>query len=412
VTLKLGVHSPHFGLAEARLAAASQRVTLSQGHDPRELAAERVQAKLEEAATQKTVNDVFEDWASIDLIRLKDGGEEVKRMFRKDVLPKIGSKVARDVGKRDIMAVTDALLARGVRRMSKLIFALMRQMFRFAQDRDLVASDPTSSIRKANIGGKDTERDRVLTEAEIVDLLRRLPKAKLIPSTEIAIWLALSTCCRIGELLNAEWHHINFQTGEWLIPDANSKNGKAHVVYLSAFALRKFTDLYELNGTTTTPSGRIVKLRWCFPDRTKKKAVCSKTVTKQIGDRQREDKKPMKRRSPNTTALLLERGRWTPHDLRRTGATMMTALGVMPEVAERCLNHIEQNKVKRIYQRHSYEKEMREAWRVLGEKLDLLTQAPPPADRTSPQLAPTAMNSTGSNLQPPDEGATVVTPIN
>jgi len=59
--------------------------------------------------------------------------------------------------------------------------------------------------------------------------------------------------------------------------------------------------------------------------------------------------------------------------MRRTGATTMVALGVLPEVAERCLNHTEQNRVKRTYQRHSYESEMREAWRVLGERLELLT---------------------------------------
>jgi hypothetical protein len=53
---------------------------------------------------------------------------------------------------------------------------------------------------------------------------------------------------------------------------------------------------------------------------------------------------------------------------------MMVQLGVLPEVAERCLNHTEQNKVKRIYQRHSYENEMREAWRLLGERLELLTR--------------------------------------
>ena len=50
----------------------------------------------------------------------------------------------------------------------------------------------------------------------------------------------------------------------------------------------------------------------------------------------------------------------------------MVKLGVLPEVAERCLNHAEENKVKRIYQRHSYENEMRQAWVLLGDRLELL----------------------------------------
>lgn len=53
---------------------------------------------------------------------------------------------------------------------------------------------------------------------------------------------------------------------------------------------------------------------------------------------------------------------------------MMTSSHVLPEVAERCLNHKEENKVKRIYQRHNYREEMREAWRLLGERLELLTR--------------------------------------
>ncbi|MNU06812.1 hypothetical protein D3C72_2521400 [compost metagenome] len=48
----------------------------------------------------------------------------------------------------------------------------------------------------------------------------------------------------------------------------------------------------------------------------------------------------------------------------------MTALGVIPEVAERCLNHTEENKVKRTYQRHSYSEEMADAWNKLGAYLE------------------------------------------
>lgn len=45
----------------------------------------------------------------------------------------------------------------------------------------------------------------------------------------------------------------------------------------------------------------------------------------------------------------------------------MTSLGVLPEVAEGCLNHTEENKIKRIYQRYGYELEMKQAWEKLGE---------------------------------------------
>lgn len=65
-------------------------------------------------------------------------------MFNKDVLPLLGCIPIDEVKKGHITEVTDALLARGVNRMAKMIFSLMRQMFRFAVDRDLIDHDPTA----------------------------------------------------------------------------------------------------------------------------------------------------------------------------------------------------------------------------------------------------------------------------
>ena len=372
---------PTKSLKEIRETRTNARHLLTQGKDPNEakrigqLAGKADQAKAVADALSRiaetetlnariTVRELFERWTAVELIRRKDAGKEIRRMFEKDVLPTLGHLAVEVVKKGHITAVTDALLARGVNRMAKLIFSLMRQMFRFAVDRDIIEADPTASIRKAKIGGKDTERDRVLSENEIKALHKKLQDANLLISTECAVWLVISTCCRIGELLNARWEHINFERNTWLIPKEHAKNGKAHFVALSEFSLRHFRRLEQVNGQSP----------WCYPNTSHTAAVCSKTVTKQLGDRQRS-LNPMSHRSSATKTLCLHGGNWTPHDLRRTGATMMTMLHVLPEVADRCLNHAEENKIKRIYQRHNYENEMREAWRLLGERLDLLTHA-------------------------------------
>ena len=343
--------------ADRRAAQAAERARQERERLEAEAAAERLAARL-------NVRQLFERWATVDLINRKDGGKEVRRMFEKDVLPTLGSLPIEEVRKRHITEVTDALLARGVNRMAKVIFSLMRQMFRFAVDRDLLEFDPTANIRKVKIGGKDVERDRVLSDEEIRQLSRQLPDAGMSAMAEAAIWIALSTCCRIGELLEARWEHVDLENGTWLIPAP--KNKRAHKVYLSDFAKTQFRRLHAMTGDGT----------WIYPNSDEDGPVCSKTVTKQIGDRQRDPTKaPMSGRSKKCEALRLPGGKWTPHDLRRTGATLMTMLGVLPEVAERCLNHLEENKVKRIYQRHSYEKEMCAAWALLGERLSLLTEA-------------------------------------
>ena len=51
---------------------------------------------------------------------------------------------------------------------------------------------------------------------------------------------------------------------------------------------------------------------------------------------------------------------------------MMGNLGVRPDVIEKCLNHVEQNKLIRIYQRQKLEAEQRAAWQLLGEHLGAL----------------------------------------
>ncbi|MCG8438703.1 MAG: tyrosine-type recombinase/integrase [Pseudomonadales bacterium] len=314
-------------------------------------------------ASRQTVSQLFERWMEIDVSHRKDNGAEVRRMFEKDVLPLIGQIFVADVRKGHITQVTDAMAARGVTRMVKVVFSLMRQMFRFAVDRDIIEFDPSSSIRKAKIGGRETERDRVLSEDEIRQLASALPTANLLKTSECAVWIALSTCCRIGELLAARWEHIDLEQSTWLIPAENSKNGKPHQVHMSGFAVSHFQQLQEITGQSP----------WCYPNRADTGPLCSKTVTKQLSDRQRPlESGTMSNRGSKAQSLILPGGKWTPHDLRRTGATMMTALGVIPEVAERCLNHTEENRVKRTYQRHSYAKECGAAWDKLGAHLQEL----------------------------------------
>jgi hypothetical protein len=48
----------------------------------------------------------------------------------------------------------------------------------------------------------------------------------------------------------------------------------------------------------------------------------------------------------------------------------MQSLGVPEHVRERCLNHVVGGKLGRIYGRHEFSNEKREAWRMLGDYLD------------------------------------------
>lgn len=386
---------PASSLKAIRLERDKHRLAVDGGADPLEekragkLAAQAAQAEAIQAEQRRLehvaemgarlkVRDLFDKWEKTELRTRKDKGAEVRRMFEKDVFPAIGDMAAEDVRKGHAMAVVDKVKERGVDRMARVIFSHVRQMMRFAVDRDLIESDPTAAIRKEKAVGKDSERDRVLSEAEIKQLAKALPGA-VTDQIGLAVWLMLSTMARVGELSKAKWADIDLENNRWRIPSDVAKNEREHTIFLSAFAANKFTELKALKLSDT----------WAFPSREgqpRKKAkpktdapakepthLGSKTITKQLRDRQRSE--PMKGRAKGDKigALLLSGGQWTSHDLRRSGATLMGELGVDGDTIERCLNHIEQNRIKRTYQRQRNEQSMLEAWELLGTRLALLT---------------------------------------
>jgi integrase len=363
--LELGTY-PNLSLSEARLKCQESTALKKNGVDPVTKRKKDILKNLAESAVlqkKTTVNDLYIKWLFLELSSRKDSGHEVKRAFEKDVLPKIGKLTAEDVTKKLIGEIVDEILARGSNRMAKVIFSNLRQMFRFALDRDIVQIDPTAAIRKSRIGAPDIPRERFLTEDEILELQQKIPGANITKELELAIWIALSTGCRIGELIQAQWSEVDLFKSEWEIPAEISKNGKPFKIHLSNFAKSQFKQLKEISGS----------LKWCYPNKEKNNHLNTKTITKQIGDRQISlEREPLKNRTKNCQALILAGGKWTPHDLRRTAATMMTALGILPDIADRCLNHLEQNRMRRTYIQNSYDNEKKMAWEKLGARLDSL----------------------------------------
>jgi integrase len=63
---------------------------------------------------------------------------------------------------------------------------------------------------------------------------------------------------------------------------------------------------------------------------------------------------------------------WTPHDLRRTGATMMQKLKISREVINLCQNHVIGSKVDRVYLLDDYADEKRAAWEKLGDRIEAI----------------------------------------
>lgn len=367
--IKIGLGGyPEIGLSEARTAAADMRKQVREGADPRQAkksAVEEIDAQAQEKTAPETVLELFKSWHRFALLGRKDEGAGILRSFSKDVLPNIGDTLLCEVKRGNVTTLLDTVASRGVTRTCGVLLADLRQMFSFAVDREYMATNPTSGLKKTSWNGASQERDRVLSNDEIKLLVEKLP-ATLQKSSVHACWIMLSTLCRIGEISKAKWQLIDFDKATWTIPKEDTKNKKEHLINLSPFAIEQFKQLQVLSGDSV----------YVLPARNSKSSrghVCEKALSKQIGDRQDIEGMPMSNRTKASLALVLPGGRWRPHDLRRTGATIMGSLGIRPDVIEKCLNHVEKNKMMRIYQRQELRPEMKDAWLRLGGYIDKLT---------------------------------------
>jgi integrase len=176
----------------------------------------------------------------------------------------------------------------------------------------------------------------------------------------------LGTLMRVGEVSAARWDWIDQDARTLTIPAAIAKNGQAHDIQLSGFALRILDSMRVLAAGSP----------FIVPDKTSQAGVGEKVITKLITDRQRPAG-GLQGRTSQSGSLVMPGGPWTSHDLRRTGATMMRSAGVSREIIERCLNHVDgETRLERTYQVTGLIPERRDAFDRLGALLDALV---PPA---------------------------------
>ena len=390
---------PDTDLAVIRQNRDSARDLVKQGINPNDhKKAARIEAQAAVKATiaqakraeaeNLDVSALFETWVR-DGVARSDGNAEIIRTFSRDVLPVIGAVKLRELTDTHILDCLRRVgRERGHGRLAELMLSDVRQMFRWADKRQpwrglLIEGNPAELVEAKHVtpeGYERVERDRILNPDEIRELAsifarmeadyeaapdKRATVRPVLKTTQLAVWICLSTLCRIGELLMARWEHVDLKAGAWFVPKQSTKTKNDWMVYLSPFALRQFQALKKLTGDSV----------FCFPARQIQGHVCEASVSKQVGDRQTrfKQRKPLSNRRHDDSLVLAGgvNGEWTPHDLRRTGATMMQALGVPLDIIDRCQNHVlPGSRVRRHYLHHDYAQEKRDAWERLGGEIE------------------------------------------
>jgi integrase len=355
----LGEHSDRFRVSDIHALHARCVQVVDAGGDPRAIVAQYHHDALPEharPATGPTVADVITEFLTHHAAKHRKRPEAAQALLERNVLPHLGTRAAADIRKRDIIVMLDRIVDRGSPVMANRVQALLKQAFDVAADRDLIESVPTFPRRP--VGGDESARTRVLTDAEIRTLWHGLdkhakprrpdgtfPRGKLSRPLALALKLQLVTAQRRGELAAARWSDIRTETVTvgrkrvtrflWNIPD--NKADRPHTVPLSPLACTLLDELRTISGDGEywLPSGRTGDV---MTERARSIGAAARDLRK-----------------------LLHMADWRGHDLRRTARTNMARLGVPEVVAERVLNHAPESAMAAVYNQHAYRTEMRDA---------------------------------------------------
>ena len=332
---------------EARRLAKEELGKVARGAD---VAQERKDARAKLKAG--TFRDLSESYFAANGKREKTGEwksrrwKEVHAMIDQIVHPVLGAKVPDAITKFELASLINETKARS-HSVARRLHETLRPLFAWGFECGAIKSNPMTGLRCPK---PETPRDRVLDDTEIKALWQAASEQSW--PFENVIKLLLLTGQRRDEVAEMRWREMDLDKGEWTIAKERCKNGKAHTLDLCPEAvllldpigdaavprLRNSTDdfVFSTTGTTAVSGFSKVKVR--------------------IDARMKELLGP--KFQP-----------WRIHDLRRTAASGMAALGFQPHVIERVLNHVSgaQGGLVSVYQRHEYREERKRAIMAWGD---------------------------------------------
>lgn len=325
---------PVLSLSDARTQAQVALAEIAAGRDPGSL---RRAAKVGDSTEgYSLVFDLFIDEFITKYAAPKNRDwRETQRLFNREFIPIWRGRDIREITKRDVATVIDAMVARGSPGAANHALAAVRRLFNWAVERGLLEHSPVQGLRPPT---RLVSRDRVLTDAELIAVWKAAADEGY-PFGAIVQLLVL-TGQRRGEVAGMRWRDIDAETRTWTLPGELNKSGRAHVLPLTDQAVALIQALPRL-------SDELV-----FPSRSSK----SNSPVSGIG----------KAKARINTASGVED--WRLHDIRRTVATGMARLKVPPHVVEKVLNH-SSGTFSGVYNRFGYLDEMREALEAWGAHL-------------------------------------------
>lgn len=302
-------------LARARKNAADLHAKVRLGRDP---AGEKDEARVRAA---ETVGAMLQTYIAHKRTRLRAGSlVNIQRHLLKHCRPLHGLQLAK-ADRRAIAARITAVAAGSGPVEANRVRASLAAFFAWCMRQGMCEVNPVLGTDRQ----PERSRARVLDDDE----LRAIWNAtKGDDDYSAIVRLLLLTGARASEIAALSWSEV--VDDRITLPPARTKNAREHVIPLAAVARA------------------IIDVR---PRRAERDLIFG----------QRRDR-PFAGWDLSKKALDARIGAiapWTHHDLRRTMATRMAEIGVMPHVIEAVLNHVSGHKhgVAGIYNRSTYERE-------------------------------------------------------
>ena len=280
-----------------------------------------LQLSLKADVSNTTVSELkVKYWKEV--VELESKVPNQVRGYLDNIEKKFGSRKVIDIARPDLVKFIQSYATRGARSADRMR-SYLKQLFSYGVELGYIETSPMSEVTKRITGYRPVERDRVLSEDEIKMVwLWKNPKRGWQKTEDNArmIKFLLLTGLRISEAQNG------YVDGDkYRIDDTKGKHSKVesrpHWVHLTAMAKEQL----PLPKSTATNIQA-----W------------------------------LKRRLENAGIV----DRFTPHDCRRTFATLANNNGVQPFVVERVLNH-KMAGVMSVYNHATYEDERKECAEVV-----------------------------------------------
>lgn len=344
----LGVYNPEtFTVEDAR-----SKVYGLKGMGGEALAETFRDRKTKAAQRGKTVSEIIEeriDWMKTP-VRKPDGEmrprleawENTASHLRRFLGARLGKKLAREVTKNDIATLSNDIVAGAFGKPSVSNARHMRKaasaLFNWAAEagRDYVSASPCINLPKLDA---EHARTRVLSEDEIKIFWHGLDDDDLMRSwdlrTRLALKFELVTMLRSSELLGAhrdELFDLDGENPRFDVPLKRVKKRRVIQQPLSDLAVDLIKE--ALRGSNK---------QYVFASPLGDQPLHRKAMA----DALRGDKRKGKVRTPGICQLLGLKP-FTPHDLRRTAATLAGDLGFDDAWIAKCLDHAASKKAEVI----------------------------------------------------------------